>query len=141
MFSLIITIVAVALVVALVAATMYNGGSDTMAKGKQEAEVARALNELSQIKAALTAYTADKGTDATSLQDLVPSYLASIPAGWGIEVPSQVAFESSRLLQGDEATKLSSCMKVNSQLGITGAPPSCADIDANFAGCCVVPTP
>ncbi len=141
MFSLIITIAAVALVVALVVAMMYHGGGDTMTKGKQEAEIARSLNELSQIKGALTAYYADKGTDATSLQDLVPAYLSSVPDGWGVEVPSQVAFESSRLLKGDEATKLSSCTQINQRLGISGTPPSCADIDASFAGCCVVPTP
>jgi hypothetical protein len=139
MFSLIITIIAVALVVLLVVATMYHGGSDTMSKGKQEAEIARSLNELSQIKAALTAYHADTGAYATSLTDLTPHYLASIPSGWGVEVPSQVAFESSRLLQGNEAQKLDSCTKINKQLGITTAPPSCADIDAGFSGCCVVP--
>jgi hypothetical protein len=139
MFSLIITIVAIALVVALVAATMYNGGSDTMSKGKQEAEIARSLNELSQIKAALTAYHADTGEYAKSLQELAPKYLASVPSGWGVEVPSQVAFESSRLLQGSEEQKLDSCQKINKQLGITAEPPSCADIDSNFSGCCVVP--
>lgn len=139
MFSLIITIVSIALVVALVAALMYNGGTETLTKGKQEAEVARSLNELSQIKAALTAYHADTGEYAKSLQDLAPKYLASVPTGWGVEVPSQVAFESSRLLQGTEDQKLDSCTKINTQLGITAAPPSCADIDSNFSGCCVVP--
>ncbi|KVP16990.1 hypothetical protein [Burkholderia ubonensis] len=139
MFSLIITIVAVALVVALIVVTMYHGGSDTMTKGKQQAEVARSLNELSQIKAALTQYHADTGKDASSLADLVPQYLGSIPSGWGVEVPSQVAFESSRLLQGTEAQKAESCQDINTRLGLTGAPPSCADIDANFSGCCVVP--
>ncbi|KVP75149.1 hypothetical protein WJ96_05140 [Burkholderia ubonensis] len=139
MFSLIITIAAVALVVALVAVTLYHGGSDTMTKGLQTAEVAQSLNELGQIKAALTQFHADTGTDASSLQDLVPQYLSSIPSGWGVEVPSQVAFESSRLLQGTEAQKAESCQEINSRLGLKGAPPSCADIDANFSGCCVVP--
>lgn len=141
MFSLIITIAAVALVVALVAATMYHGGSETMTKGKQEAEVAQSLNELTQIKAALTQYYADTGTQATSLQSLVPKYLSSIPEGWGVEVPSQVAFESSRLLSGTEEQKLTSCQQINAKLGMTGAPPSCEAIDANFSGCCVVATP
>lgn len=139
MFTLIITIVAVALVVGLVVAVMYYGGSETMTKGRQEAEVARSLNELQQISAALTQFYADKGTHATSLQDLVPNYLASIPAGWGVEVPSQVAFESSRLLQGTEDQKLESCTEINRTLGFNDAPPSCADIDASFKGCCVVP--
>jgi len=139
MFSLIITIVAIALVVGLVAVTMYHGGSDTLTKGQQEAEIARSLNELGQIKAALTAFHADTGNHATSLSDLAPKYLASIPDGWGVEVPSQVAFESSRLLKGSEEQKLDSCKSINTKLGITTEPPSCADIDANFSGCCVVP--
>lgn len=139
MFSLIITIVAVALVVALIVATMYHGGSDTMSKGRQEAEVARSLNELTQIKAALTQYHANTDTHAATLQDLVPTYLSSVPAGWGVEVPSQVAFESSRLLQGTEEQKLDSCKEINTRLGIASDPPSCADIGDNFAGCCVVP--
>lgn len=140
MFSLIITIVGIALVVGLVAATMYHGGSDTMTKGQQQAQIARSLNELGQIQAALTAYHADTGNDATSLQDLAPKYLSSIPSGWGADVPSQVAFESSRLLKGTEAQKLDSCQQINAQLGLpAGAPPSCADIDSNFSGCCVVP--
>jgi hypothetical protein len=139
MFTLIITIVAVALIVALVAATMYHGGTDTMTKGKQQAEVAKSLNELGQINAALTAYHADTGNNATSLDDLVPKYLSSIPQGWGVEVPSQVAFESTQLLTGSESQKLDSCTQINQHLGITGAPPSCADIDAGFTGCCVVP--
>lgn len=139
MFSLIIAIVAVAIVVALVAATMYYGGSDTLTTGKQQAEIAQSLNELGQISAALTQYHADTGNDASALSDLVPQYLSSVPSGWGVEVPSQVAFESSRLLQGTETQKAASCQEINNRLGKTGAPPSCADIDASFTGCCVVP--
>lgn len=139
MFSLLITIVAVAVVVALVMAMMYHGGSDTVAKGKQQTEIAQSLNELGQISAALTQYRANTGTDAPSLQALVPQYLSSIPAGWGVEVPSQVAFESSRLLQGTETQKAESCQEINTRLGHPGTPPNCTDIDSNFSGCCVVP--
>lgn len=139
MFSLIITIVAIALVVALLIAVTHYGGSETLTKGKQEAEVARSLNELMQIKAALTQYHADTGDYAKTLSDLAPSYLASIPKGWGVEVPSQVAFESSQLLLGTEEQKLESCTQINTKLGIAGSPPSCADISDDFAGCCVVP--
>lgn len=139
MFSLIITIVAIALVVGLIVATMYHGGSETMSKGKQQAEISKSLNELSQIQGALTAYHADTGNYASSIQDLAPKYLSSIPDGWGVEVPSQVAFESSRILLGSEEQKLESCKEINTRLGIATDPPSCADIDSTFAGCCVVP--
>lgn len=140
MFSLIITIVAVALVVAVLAATLYHGGAETLTKGKQQAEVARSLNELAQIKSALTQYHADTGEYAKTIGDLAPKYLASVPKGWGVEVPSQVAFESSRLLQGTEEQKLDSCREINTKLNLTAEPPSCADIDENFTGCCMVPT-
>jgi Tfp pilus assembly protein PilE len=139
MFTLIIAIVAVAIIVGILWATLYHGGSDTMTKGKQQAEVAKSLNDLGQITAALYQFHADTGSNATSLDDLVPKYLSSIPQGWGVEVPSQVAFESTQLLTGSESQKLDSCTQINQKLGITSVPPSCADIDSSFTGCCVVP--
>lgn len=139
MFSLIIAIVAIGVVVALVAAVMYYGGTDAFLKGQAEAEIARNLNELSQIEAGLTAYHAHTGTYAADIHDLVPRYLSSIPAGWGVEVPSQVAFQSARLLVGTEADKEASCGEINRRLGLGSVPPSCADIESNFTGCCLVP--
>lgn len=146
MFSLIISIFAIAIVVALVAATLYYGG-DVSTSGKAEAEVARSINELGQIKAALTTFEVTEGRSATSLQELVPTYLSAVPEGWGVEVPSQVAFESSQLLTGSEPEKLDKCVSINQKLNIPGSkdagytPPNCAEIDANFTGCCVAPTP
>lgn len=137
MFGLIISIISVAIIVALVAATMYFGG-DVSSQGREEAEVAQALNELGQIKAAVTAFTANEGRAPTGLDELTPKYLQSIPDGWGGDVPSQVAFESSQLLTGTEPDKLTKCNAINQRLGYTfSSPPSCSSISANYSGCCV----
>lgn len=139
MFGLIISIISVAIIVALVAATMYFGG-DVSTQGREEAEIAQALNELGQIKAAVTAFTAQEGRAPTGLEELIPKYMAAVPDGWGGDVPSQVAFESSQLLTGTEPDKLTRCNAINQRLGYTFTePPSCASISSNFSGCCVSP--
>lgn len=85
MFSLIITIVSIALVVALVAATMYHGG-DTLTQGRVTADAAAFVSGAQQIagaqvmhlslegKAASTVSGGDAGTDL-----VLDKYLASAP--------------------------------------------------------------
>lgn len=136
MFSLIIAIVAIALIVVLMAVSGHFS-SDVVSRGNQEAEVARSLNGLTQIHTALIQYRADTGKNATTIQDLMPNYLSSVPYGWTAQVPSQEAFQSSQLLQGSEEQKLESCEKVNDRLGLKGAPPNCSEIDPDFIGCCI----
>lgn len=134
--AIIIAVIAMALTILL--ATMGSFvGSEAVTKGQQEAEVARSLNGLAQIHSALTQYRADQGENATTIEDLMPSYLSSVPYGWTAKVPSQEAFQSSQLLQGDEAQQLDSCNKVNARLSLPSPPPKCSDIDPNFMGCCV----
>lgn len=148
MFSLIITIVSIVLVVALVATTMYYG-SDVADKGRSEATVAQSLNELSQVKAALTSYHARTGQHAPNLQALVPEYMTSVPDGWGVDLPSPTAikFESTRVLQaGTAEERLRICNSINERLGVynkhpslAGEPPSCDDsaiVNSTFSGCC-----
>lgn len=137
MFSLIITVISLALVVALVAATLYHGGSDVLAKGKQESEVTRAINDMNQVNSAVHAYRAREGKEPASLLDLVPTDLRTLPAGWGLDLPGRVAFEASMLTVGDDAVKLASCKAINARKGLSGDPPTCASIDASFSGCCV----
>lgn len=152
MFSLIITIVSIALVVTLVAATMYYG-SDVADKGRSEATVAQSLNELAQVKAALTSYYAQTGQHAPNLQALVPDYMTSVPDGWGVDLPSPTAikFESTRVLQaGTPEERLRICSGINERLGLytkhpelAGEPPSCDDttvVNSTFSGCCQVDT-
>lgn len=148
MFSLIITIIAVALVVVILAATMYHGG-DSLTQGQKQAQVAKALNELEQIQGALVAYNMKERKEAASLQDLVPGYLSSVPSGWGVDLTSAstelqtalASFEVSRVLTGSETDKLSICNDINAKLDIqpdvNGNPPSCIGLDPSFAGCCM----
>ena len=91
MFSLIITIVSIALVVALVAATMYYGG-DTLTQGRTQADAAAFVAGAQQITGAASMFTALEGAAPDDLQDLVDQdYLSSIPtaefaaAGWALD--------------------------------------------------------
>ena len=80
MFSLIITIVSIALVVALVAATMYYGG-DTLTQGRTQADAAAFVAGAQQITGAASMFTALEGAAPAVLGDLVTqNYLSSLPS-------------------------------------------------------------
>lgn len=81
MFSLIITIISIALVGALAITTLFFGG-DAFLKGKSEAEAAQYINESQQISAAVRLYQAENAGEMPSdLQaDLVDNnYLKELP--------------------------------------------------------------
>ncbi len=79
MFSLIITIIAIALVAALAVASIYYGGS-AFEKGTAGAEAATIINESQQVSAARSMASAD-GNANTTVADLVTgNYLSSAPA-------------------------------------------------------------
>ena len=79
MFSLIITIVSIALVVALVAATMYHGG-DTLTQGRVTADAAAFVSGAQQVGGAATMYLSLEGSAPADVAALVTkSYLASAP--------------------------------------------------------------
>lgn len=80
MFSLIITIIAIALVAALALATIYYGGS-AFNRGASSANAAKLLNQSQQILGADRLYRADhEGAMPPSMQALVDGgYLKSIP--------------------------------------------------------------
>jgi hypothetical protein len=88
MFSVIITVISIALVAALTLATVYFGG-DTFLQGKPEAEAARYINEGQQVSAAIRLYQAEnQGQLPGDLNaDLVGHYLKDMPeagANWDI---------------------------------------------------------
>ncbi len=89
MFSLIITIISIALVAALALATIYYGGS-AFNRGSADARAAQYINEGQQINGAFAMAKADAqaGTYTgalAALSDLVTGkYLAQAPAGWTI---------------------------------------------------------
>ncbi|MFK4132128.1 hypothetical protein ACI2KR_07495 [Pseudomonas luteola] len=85
MFALIISIIAIALVVALAGATLYYGG-DAFSKGSARSTAAALVNQGQQISGAWTLYKADHGgsvptgTSDAQLSALVSGqYLAAVP--------------------------------------------------------------
>jgi len=90
MFSLIITIVSIALVVALVAATMYHGG-DTLTQGRTTADAAAFVSGAQQVGGAAVMYLSLESQEATSVDQLVSkAYLASAPVvkGTALAIPA-----------------------------------------------------
>lgn len=87
MFSLIITIISIALVAALALATLYYGGT-AFNKGSATAEASRLINEGQQVNGAVTMYNADFQSGATAvavtnLTGLVTAtYLSSVPSSF-----------------------------------------------------------
>lgn len=81
MFSLIITIISIALVAALALATIYYGGS-AFSKGGDAAKAVQLINEGQQLQGAYTLALVDVKAH-TAVADLVAGgYLAQAPAGW-----------------------------------------------------------
>lgn len=115
MISLIITLVAIALVVAIALATMYFGGS-AFTENAAKAEANRFLAEGQQITAALTLYNANTSTRASSLDVLVPEYLKTELGDWGLI--DGMAFTP----QVSEAA----CVAYNQNFGIDTVP-ACSD--------------
>ena len=104
MFSLIITIISIALVAALALATIYYGGT-AFNRGTAEAKASQLINEGQQINAAVALAKADidrDGYTSTVTADVLTNglvesngttrapgakpYLAQIPAGWSLSV-------------------------------------------------------
>lgn len=77
MFSLIISIISIALVAALAAATVYFGGA-AFNKGAAGADASAFINAGQQIAGAFTLASADS-VAVTSVDSLNPDYLAQIP--------------------------------------------------------------
>lgn len=83
MFSLIITIISIALVAALALATIYYGGS-AFTRGGDAAKASQLINEGQQLQGARTLAKADAAAHST-LADLTSgNYLSQVPAGWAV---------------------------------------------------------
>lgn len=79
MFSLIVTVISIALVAALAAATLYFGG-DAMAKGDAAARAAQILIQGQQVLSAADLFKADTGRWPNSMEELVASeHLKQVP--------------------------------------------------------------
>lgn len=143
MFSLIITIIAIALVAALAIATIYYGGT-AFNKSSDSAVVSETLNKSNQISGAFELYKADHGSLPTGTQQEIIDTLISKKylSAW----PQSTSAASAWSLTTDYATisglTESQCISLNKNLGITGAVPTCSD--PAYAGksyCCTETTP
>ena len=121
MFSLIITIISIALVALLALATIYYGGS-ALSNGSAAATAARFITEGQQINGAKAVAVANNETPAT-IQDLVDdNYLSQLPAGWTV-----ASGYITRTVSDDI------CTEYNDKLDVTG--PAVAGVVSGLAGC------
>ncbi len=123
MFSLIITIISIALVAALALATLYYGGT-AFNRGAAGAAAARLINEGQQINGAVALYRADFAsgattTVATSLATLPAGYLASVPTGW-----TSANVNAGTMAHADTTSAV--CVEVLARVGTT-AMVTCAE--------------
>lgn len=121
MFSLIITIISIALVAALALATIYYGGT-AFNKGSAEATASQLINEGQQINGAVAMARADFAsgaltTEKATVADLAPSYLAQIPANW--TTSTSIAGTNAGTLVRSVAVPTAVCDAVNKKAGHT----------------------
>lgn len=101
MFSIIIAIIAIALVVALVLASHYFGGS-AISEATAHAEAARLKNEEQQLMGAVDVFQARTGRWPHNLQELVTSgELSSIPRGQSVIAAASPSLISSAHAQSE----------------------------------------
>lgn len=137
MFSLIITIISVALVAVLALASIYYGG-DVVESGHDEANASRLVNEGAQIRGAAEMFRTIEARQPNSVAELVErEYLSTVPrGGWAA---------STNYAQVSEVPE-KQCRLANVMLQITQADtdpiPSCDDpaLEGRTA-CCEQITP
>lgn len=146
MFSLIITVISIALVAALALATLYFGG-DAFNQGSAKAGAATLVNHASQISGANTLFFLDNqdyaGVTAGASADLVPDYLAAVPNPGNIAGEYAVTSGASKILAADVSTAV--CDALNQQAGVPDSDATTdgyqhgitaeADLDAYQFGC------
>lgn len=119
MFNLIITIISIGLIAALALASIYYGG-DAFSQGSAKAAASTVVSQAQQISAANVLFkSATSGANATSVGDLNPDYLASIPV-----LPAEVSSTPLTLNDGsvvgvfDGAAAAAVCNAINEQVGL-----------------------
>ena len=126
MYSLIITLISIALVAALALATLYYG-SDAFNKGDDAATVVKVLNTGQQVAGAFQLATADKATQSidvlVSMQSLLAEqYLVSVPSV-NLIVWREIAQTKGWLLLPSAITK-AACLAFNTKVHNLDAIPS-----------------
>lgn len=135
MFSLIITIISIALVAALALATLYYGGT-AFNQGRAGAEASRLINEGQQINAAATlnAATAAGATDIASL--VTQNLLSTAPAG--VSVTGVAPGDRAEVTVGADAFGDEVCAEVQRRAGAAAlalADDAAADAGTQMYGC------
>ena len=125
MFSLIITIISIALVAALAVATLYYGG-DAFKNGSTQATAARVLNEGQQLAGAIEMYKSDNNGSAPADLNLLVTNAA------GMEYLKQLPKKTTWSPANDYVVAAdlteSECREANKMLNITTATiPLCSD--------------
>lgn len=124
MFSLIITIVSIALVVLITGATMYYGG-DTLTQGRDRAEAAAFVTGGQQVSGALQMHNAMEGEEPEDVAALVfDKYLTAVPSVNG----GDWAFDNGIVTAN--VNSASTCAAINKQAGLDG---EIDDIPPTFA--------
>ncbi len=119
MFSLIITIISIALVAALALATLYYGGS-AFNRGSAGATAAQLINEGQQVNGAVTIAKADAaagGTAVATWADLTTGttpYLSQLPSGLGL-TPGGTIATVTKVLTGAAGADV--CTEINKRAG------------------------
>lgn len=133
MFSLVITIIAIALVAGLALATLYYGGN-AFNKSSSAADNAKIVQEGNQIAGAFELYKADKGALPTGTVAEIKTEM--VDAGYLKAWP-----DSTWNLKTDYAIKPvadeAQCLALNQSLGIQSATvPACSSITPGQSVCC-----
>lgn len=138
MFSLIITIISIALVAALALATLYYGGA-AFNRGQDNARAAQILSAAQQIDGALTLMSADtveidSGADTdVTVADIGVQYLRTAPALPGGAVYSVLGTVAAA---GDNLAPAAV-----TEIEVTGVPATvCAALNTQLAGSCAAGT-
>ncbi len=117
MFSLIITIISIALVAALAIASIYYGG-DAFSQGSAKAAASTVVSQAQQVSAANTLYKNDNaGSNSADVATLVTDkYLQSAP-----NLPTNIGATDSWTLDGSSVTHAVAneeiCSTINNQIG------------------------
>lgn len=136
--GLIFVIIAIFMVSVIALASVWWGGGILTTKSV-DAEASRAISSLSQIRSAVALASAERnGELPTNLDQIIPRYLRSLPAGWTVgndSLTGYIIFQAPQL-----SPKV--CVAVNDRIGVPNngdLPPSCSEVDpesAPFLGCC-----
>ena len=120
MFSLIITIISIALVAALAVATIYYGG-DAFNQGTTKAKASTIVNQAQQVAGANTLFKSNTGSFAGTVSDLVSNaYLGSAPVSADLDVT--YAIGTNNLVTATlKSTAGEICKQINVIAGTDGA--------------------